>query len=479
MKSNYGKYAFNCQLRTAHFSYLIATFFLAGILGCSPFARLEGVIVDDRLAQDDELSNVRVMRNNELLISTINMPINKGDFVQTNSETQAVIVSSDWEVIVFPNSDIEIHSIFVKIGKVLVKTFKKIKDEFTVESEYVTAGPEGTEFLVEVDGSVTEVTVVEGRVLLEFPTTLNQPVYVTDRTKATVKNEGETVSSFTSDVSTARLNEIRQWVVNAERVINPEVPQLVNLQIGEARARLRSVGLEIREREKITGRVDAGVVTGQSPRAGAVVDIGETIKVDVEAKSVVVPNLIGLPIDEARNSIAKAGLKVISARSELRTEGEAETVFYQSISAGKFVKPGKGLTLKLVEPAVAVPNLVGMDQKTALATLKNVGLVKGKITEIVTTQFSEGTVATQSPSAGAIWKKGNSVDLGLAKAEPMCDLPVVRRMTEKEATSTLKEAGFNVKIVVGGEGNGIGDQSPAPGTVTCGITVTLTVLRIQ
>jgi hypothetical protein len=325
-------------LRTAHFSYLIATFFLAGILGCSPFARLEGVIVDDRLAQDDELSNVRVMRNNELLISTINMPINKGDFVKTNSETQAVIVSSDWEVIVFPTSDIEIHSIFVKIGKVLVKTFKKIKDEFTVESEYVTAGPEGTEFLVEVDGSVTEVTVVEGRVLLEFPTTLNQPVYVTDRTKATVKNEGETVSSFTSDVSTARLNEIRQWVVNAERVINPEVPQLVNLQIGEARARLRSVGLEIREREKITGRVDAGVVTGQSPRAGAVVDIGETIKVDVEAKSVVVPNLIGLPIDEARNSIAKAGLKVISARSELRTEGEAETVFYQSISAGKFVK---------------------------------------------------------------------------------------------------------------------------------------------
>ena len=457
-------------------------FVLACLLGCAPFARLEGVIVDEQLAPDTDLSNVRVVRENAQLATEINMDINKGDFIYTDSETQAVIVAPAWEVIVFPDSEVEIlnPSIFVTIGTVLVKTVRKVKDKFKVKKEYVTAGAEGTEFLVEVrgDGS-TEITVVEGRVLLEFPMHDKQPVYVTDRTKARVINEGETVSSSISDVSTARINEIRRWITQAENVIRPRVPELMNLPIEDARQRLRSVGLEIREREKITGKVAVGVVNGQSPRAGSVVEIGETVKVDVEAESVAVPALIGLSLQEARAVLAEAGLTVISARSELRTEGEAQTVFEQSIDPGKLVRPGKGLILKIVEPAALVPNVVGMDQRTAAATLRNAGLTEGRVTEMVSTRYAEGAVARQSPSAGTLYKKGSSVDLTLAKAEPLCNLPDVTKMTEREAQSILKEAGFTWKTVVAGEGNSVTRQSPAPGMVKCGITVTLTVLRVQ
>ena len=200
MKSDHIRLLPERQLRIASLSYLVVTLLLSMTVGCSPFARLQGVIVDDRLAQGTELSKVRVVRDNEEQVSAINMSINKGDFIYTDSETQAVLVSPNWEVVVLPGSKVEMGSIFDWIGDVVVKTIKHVKDEFKVKSEYVTAGAEGTEFLVTVDrDGVTEVTVAAGKVRLEFPDNSSEPVYVTNRMKATVTKQGGTVSSSISD----------------------------------------------------------------------------------------------------------------------------------------------------------------------------------------------------------------------------------------------------------------------------------------
>jgi hypothetical protein len=64
---------------------------------------------------------------------------------------------------------------------------------------------------------------------------------------------------------------------------------------------------------------------------------------------------------------------------------------------------------------VSVPNLVGLNIQNAGVTLSKYGLLKGKVSEIISSEQNRGKVINQIPKAGTKAKKGNQVNLIIGK----------------------------------------------------------------
>jgi len=99
---------------------------------------------------------------------------------------------------------------------------------------------------------------------------------------------------------------------------------------------------------------------------------------------------------------------------------------------------------------IAVPDVTGMTQSKAAATLADAGLRTGKITQVQSTEGPEGTVVGQSPAAGDKVAKGAAVDLDVAgkptpTATPVA-VPDVTGSSQAAATATLVNAGFKVVV---------------------------------
>jgi hypothetical protein len=109
-------------------------------------------------------SGLSITRNGRALVAQVPMELAPGDEVDAGANTTAVIhFPQGHEVYVLPHSRVRIGSIFAYFGELIVRA----KGIFSVETEYVTAGVEGTEFWVKLEKDQdAEVGVVEGRVRL-------------------------------------------------------------------------------------------------------------------------------------------------------------------------------------------------------------------------------------------------------------------------------------------------------------------------
>lgn len=119
------------------------------------------------------------------------------------------------------------------------------------------------------------------------------------------------------------------------------VPAVASDPQAEAIEKIEAAGLEVDvEREK-SEDVKAGLVTRTDPPADTDVEVGETVKVFVssgpEGKAPVVPALVGLPADEAEQTLDDVGLKT----------RRTEPVFDDSVPEGQVIKsvPEAGTTL--------------------------------------------------------------------------------------------------------------------------------------
>lgn len=98
---------------------------------------------------------------------------------------------------------------------------------------------------------------------------------------------------------------------------------------------------------------------------------------------------------------------------------------------------------------VKVPDVTGMTQAKASATLTEAGLETGKVTRVQSSE-TEGTVVSQSPAAGKEVAEGAAVDLEVAgppqpTATPVA-VPNVTGSSQAEAEAALSAAGFRVVV---------------------------------
>jgi eukaryotic-like serine/threonine-protein kinase len=187
--------------------------------------------------------------------------------------------------------------------------------------------------------------------------------------------------------------------------------------------------------------------------------------------SVVVPNVIGVPVANALARVARRGLV---GRVETKSSGDVPpgAVFAEDPGAGSSVSPHSVVTLSVAgsgggSKSVAVPSVVGLPAPRATAQLRAKGF-SVRITRVASDQ-ARATVVAQSPAAGVKESTGSTVSIRVSRGTST--VPSVVGQPLAAAVAKLKAVGLDVLIlrVPSGQRRGtVVAQSPLAGTRSTG-----------
>ena len=147
------------------------------------------------------------------------------------------------------------------------------------------------------------------------------------------------------------------------------VPDFTNMTVDEAHkvAREGHVGVKVTD-SVFVRRLGAGVIYRQSPKAGATVKKGRSIFLTINSivpRKVVMPNLIGYSLNEARAELNNRGLALgkLNYTQDIATNNVLrQTVRGRNVRAGDLVVSGSDvdLTLGLSNEPWAFPTMSGL-----------------------------------------------------------------------------------------------------------------------
>ena len=194
-----------------------------------------------------------------------------------------------------------------------------------------------------------------------------------------------------------------------------EVPDLIGKSELEAGQILGELGLHIGEvKYEYSDKVPEGRIMKQLPAPGTKVKKGTAINIVISKgiEMVIVPDVINLSLEKAKELIKKAGLsyEVIEEESETVEKGK---VIRQSPSPGDSAKKGDKILLVVSSgPAfVTVPNVIGLDSLTARNQLSNLGLNVEIVNVEVLDENQVGKVVQQSPDPNTKVRKNTTITL--------------------------------------------------------------------
>lgn len=165
--------------------------------------------------------------------------------------------------------------------------------------------------------------------------------------------------------------------------------------------------------------------------------------------TVVVPDVVGLPQEEAVAAIEEAGLEAKVTEAEDAGDAEEGTVIEQDPPAGSEV-PGGSEEEIIVAPGVElieVPDVRNENQADATKTLRDAGFAV-----TVTRQFSntveKGLVSEQSPAARQKVPAGTNVGIVISDGPQVnnVDVPDVVGMTSADAKKELTDVGLKAVV---------------------------------
>jgi serine/threonine-protein kinase len=262
------------------------------------------------------------------------------------------------------------------------------------------------------------------------------------------------------------------------------VPDVTGQSELSAGGMLRRVGLEPESSLSPSTTVEPDRVISQSPSPGSAVAKGSRVKIVVSEGpgSAALIDVTALTGTQAVAKLKKAGFKP-TTKKESSSTISAGRVIGTEPSAGTELQEGSAVTVLVSSgPApVRVPDVVGGSLSAAEATLTNVELGVGTVTQRVSSSDSPGTVLSQSPTTGSSLHAGDKVNLTVAQAPKESAVPNVVGQSETKAAAALEQAGFKPKAVSQSttepaQAGMVLEQNPAGGAkARKGATVTITV----
>ncbi len=202
------------------------------------------------------------------------------------------------------------------------------------------------------------------------------------------------------------------------------LPNVVGSTEEEAKAVLSNLGLRVTPKVEASDDVPEGVVISMTPEPDQEVNKETlvTITVSTGAAQVEVPELAGLPLDEASNQLGQRKLPSPDVRFEPSSEYEDGQVIRSDPPAGTPVSIDRRVTLYVSNgPETAqVPPVIGLTQGAAEQALLNKGFIPNVETVDVAAGSNEaGKVIAQDPGANDKQPKGSEVKIrvGVAVAE--------------------------------------------------------------
>jgi len=261
------------------------------------------------------------------------------------------------------------------------------------------------------------------------------------------------------------------------------VPLVTGIERQKAVDLLEKAGLRVDVKRRADDEVPAGIVIEQDPSAGKRIAKGETVTIIVSTgiEQVLVPKVSGLQFTEATQILDAAELKW-DVKEVFSDKVEPGVVISQDPKPDEQAPKGSVVALRVSKGVqdVEVPNVVGLDQDSAIATLNEAGFEVNPVS--VPSDQDAGIVVDQIPSGGTA-PKGSTVEIDVSEGPQTVTVPSVVGSDEGTAMQTLGDAGFGVDVLERPtldptEDGLVVDQDPAGGTeADPGQAVTIVVLR--
>jgi serine/threonine-protein kinase len=172
------------------------------------------------------------------------------------------------------------------------------------------------------------------------------------------------------------------------------------------------------------------------------------------SSEVKVPELKGLPLDEARSALAERALMIQEVGSVYHPDIPEGRVVRQEPLAGTSVRKARSVSVVLSKgPDMAtVPSLEGESLRHARMQLSRLGLRQGTVAHSFSSEIQADYIIGTDPPAGTSLHKGRAVSL-LVSLGPEADdfvMPDLRGLPLHETAYTLESMGFTVRVAESG-----------------------------
>ncbi|MEW6679647.1 MAG: PASTA domain-containing protein, partial [bacterium] len=162
-----------------------------------------------------------------------------------------------------------------------------------------------------------------------------------------------------------------------------------------------------------------------------------------------VPNVMGKMLDEAKNDIIAAGLKVGEIRAEESDKPKDEVLSQYPVGGSEVLaNTSVNLVIALEIPPCIVPDLIGMQRADAEKAIIEAGLTLGMVIEQTSTKPKD-EVLRQRPNPGTEVKKESPVDLLISSGPPpKVIVPDLIGKTIDEAKAILEGVGLKLSGII-------------------------------
>ena len=270
---------------------------------------------------------------------------------------------------------------------------------------------------------------------------------------------------------------------------NIVVPNMVGLNIEEAKSLLIDLGLTPIEDPRVRENVANDVVYEQSPVPDTLARQGENIILIYNPGfvPVVVPNLVGLSVQEATNVLKDAGLRLVVDQFIASPDVPANQILVQSPTAGLGARPNSVVTVNVSAGVntVRVPDVIG-DEQTAAARLLSGAPLNFVVTVVAEPSdvIEAGRVIRTEPLGDTAVAPGTAVTMYVSTGLAQVAVPDLVGKSLPAATAELTLLGLvpavSEQIVPAGDPSDglVVLQGVAPGTnLPPGGSVSITVAR--
>jgi serine/threonine-protein kinase len=221
------------------------------------------------------------------------------------------------------------------------------------------------------------------------------------------------------------------------------IPELEGRSVEVAISALEPIGLQISQQQEHSAQVPVGLVTRTEPVAGTRVtkQSDVTIFVSLGPKQVLLPEPLGLSLEEAKQLLLITGLNPGNV-SSFFTATEAGQVFAFSQPTGTLLNEGSTLDIHL--SLGPLPDVAGTDSLQATQQLEALGLT---VTSVQV--FSDDVAAGQVVSVEALLDplpESASVTINVSKGPEFVTMPNVVGETVAAARNVLQALGLTVVI---------------------------------
>ena len=243
-----------------------------------------------------------------------------------------------------------------------------------------------------------------------------------------------------------------------------DMPNLVGKTRDEAQQIADDLGVRLEILEVASSDVEEGKVISQDPEYSETkIDKDTVIKINVSKgpEESELPKLEGLKIDDARKTAETLGI-TLDEQKQTSDTVEKDVIIKQDTAVGTLVKPGDTVVVHISSGVeqVKVPTVLGMDEGTAVATLKNANLTP-KVTYESNEEEEDGKVISQSKEANTETDKNSEIEI------------VVNKIVKQEKTINVI---VDVESIMGASSSQVGNTTNEVGKTTNSDKVNVTIL---